>query len=154
LPVVPLILKPQIYFKYLEFRAFAVPCLQFEELLAEKIRAASQRVRSRDLYDLAKAAEKPFNQTQLRSLVVIKCWNVGDGFDPERFFERIQSAKYDWDDLKQLVRRSERINPKPLIAACRQRYEFLMDLTKDERRLIADAKGHKLKKVSKSLLAK
>lgn len=148
LPLVSMPLKQQTYFKYLEFPAFSVPCLQFEELLAEKIRAASQRVRARDLYDLARAAEKPFNVDLIRPLTLIKCWNVRDAFDPQKFFERLQSSKYDWDDLRQLIRRSEKIDPKKLISTCQNRYQFLKDLTQDEKEVIADAKRHRLKEPS------
>ncbi len=153
-PLVSIPLKPQIYFKYLEFPAFSVSCLCFEELLAEKIRAASQRLRARDLYDLARAASKPLNMGLIRSLAVLKCWNVRDAFDPPKFFERIQSSKYDWDDLKQLIRRSEKIDPKRLIATCQKRYQFLGDLTRDEKEVIADAKRHYLKgALAKKILA-
>ena len=145
-------LKPQPYFKHLEFRPFSVPSFQFEELLAEKIRAASQRVRSRDIYDLAKAAEKPFNAPLIRTLAVIKCWNVRDAFDPESFIKRLRSAKYDWDDLRQLVSRNEKINPEKLISACENRYRFLLDLSDVERRLIADTRRHKLKSLPRTLL--
>jgi len=88
LPLALMPLKSQTYFKYLEFPTFSVPCLQFEELLAEKIRAASQRVRARDLYDLSKAATKPFNVDLIRALTVLKCWNVRDEFDPNHFFKK------------------------------------------------------------------
>ncbi len=154
LPLVSLPLKLQAYFKHLEFPAFSIPCLQFEELLAEKIRAASQRVRARDLYDLARAAEKPLNVNLIRSLAVIKCWNVRDTFDPMKFFEKIQSSKYDWEDLKQLLRRSEKLDAKRMIATCRKRYQFLESLTPDEVEVIADAKRHRLKaaEVTKRLL--
>ncbi len=76
LPLEAFLLKPQSYFKYLEFKPFEVSCFSFEELLAEKIRASSQRVRSRDLYDLAKAAAKPINAPLIRTLTAIKCWNA------------------------------------------------------------------------------
>lgn len=148
LPLVSMPLKAQAYFKHLEFPAFPVPCLQFEELLAEKIRAASQRVRARDLYDLARAAEKPLNVNLIRSLVVIKCWNVRDTFDPQKFFERIQSSKYDWEDLKQLLRRSEKLDTKRMVATCRKRYQFLESLTHAELEVIADAKRHRLKEAA------
>lgn len=147
LPVHPIELKKQGYFKYLEFPAFSVPCLQFEELLAEKIRAAFQRIRSRDLHDLLHAAGKPFDTDLVRALVVIKCWNVRDSFDPQNFFNRIQSEKYDWDDLKQLVRRKENLNPKKLLATCLKRYGFLSELTEDEKTLVGDARRHKRKEL-------
>ena len=132
-------LLPQPYFKHLEFKPFTVQSFQFEELLAEKIRASSQRLRSRDLFDLAKAAERPIKAPLIRSLVAIKCWNVGKAFEPERFLERLRSDKYDWDDLRQFVRKSERLDPERLISACEKRYRFLLDLSEGEERLVADA---------------
>lgn len=152
LPLKTDLLLPQSYFKHLEFKPFPVPCFQFEELLAEKIRASSQRVRSRDIYDLAKAAEKPLHPRLIRALVVIKCWNVGASFDPERFLQRLRTGKYNWDDLRQLVRRSEKINPENLLALCENRYRFLLEFSKNENRLIADAKRHKLKDLPRKLL--
>jgi len=145
-------LKAQSYFKSLEFKTFEVLCFPFEELLAEKIRASSQRVRSRDLYDLAKAAAKPLNPRLIRALAVIKCWNVRKAFDPARFLERLRAGKYDWDDLRQLVRRSEKIAPERLISACEKRYRFLLDLSDDEKRLVADAKRHRLRSLPRALL--
>ncbi|MFC1521900.1 nucleotidyl transferase AbiEii/AbiGii toxin family protein [Elusimicrobiota bacterium] len=152
LALAPLPLKPQPYFKYLEFKPFAIPSFQFEELLAEKLRAASQRVRSRDLYDLVKAAGKPLNAPLVRALTVIKCWNVRDSFDPDRFFARLKSGKYDWDDLRQLVRKSERISPEKMISVCEKRYQFLRNLSEAEKRLAADAKRHNYKNLPTNLI--
>ncbi|MBI4669240.1 MAG: nucleotidyl transferase AbiEii/AbiGii toxin family protein [Elusimicrobia bacterium] len=150
---VAITLKPQAYFKHLEFKPFPVACLQFEELLAEKIRAAYQRARARDLYDLVRIAENPLNIGLIKTLVVIKCWNVRDVFDPEAFFRKLKSGKYDWDGLKQLVRRGEKINPEKMIETCEKRYQILRRLTADEARLAADAKRHNLKNLPNILLA-
>jgi hypothetical protein len=152
LPLQDMPLLPQPYFKHLEFKAFAVRSFQFEELLAEKIRASSQRVRARDIYDLFKAAERPIKGPLIRSLAAIKCWNVGKPFEPQRFLERLRSGKYDWDDLRQFVRKSERIDPERLIAACEKRYQFLLELSEGERRLIADATRRQRKDLPKALL--
>lgn len=152
LPLQSLAMMPQSYFKHLEFKPFSVQCFQFEELLAEKIRASSQRVRSRDLYDLAKAAERPIRAPLIRSLAAIKCWNVGKPFEPQRFLERLRSGKYDWDDLREFVRKSERIDPERLIASCEKRYRFLLDLSDAEHRLIEDAKRRNLRDLPKALL--
>lgn len=152
LPVEPLSLQPQLYFKYLEFKPFPIPCFRFEEMLGEKIRAASQRLRSRDIYDLAKAAERPINPHLIRALAVIKCWNVGKPFEPERLLGRLRADKYDWDDLRALVRRSEKIDSDRMIAACEKRYQFLLDLSANENRLIADAKRHHLRNLPRTLL--
>lgn len=42
----------QVYFRDLEFELFDVPCLETIEMAAEKVRAAFQRAKVRDLYDL------------------------------------------------------------------------------------------------------
>ena len=145
-------LKEQPYFKYLEIKPPVVPILQFEELLAEKIRACSQRVRSRDIYDLMKAASKPLDAPLVRTLTAIKCWNVKHHFDPDEFFQRLRSGKFDWNDLRQLIRKSERINSENMIATCERRYRFLGELSHGEKRLIADAKRHHLKNLPHILL--
>lgn len=152
LPLAMNLLKPQVYFKHLEFPVFSIGCFQFEELLSEKIRAASQRVRSRDLYDMALAASRPFNSALVRLLTFIKCWNVREVFKPQQFLEKIESGRYDWEDLRQLVRRSERIHPEKLIAICRKRYQFLLESSRDETCLMADAKRHQLKELPVKLL--
>ena len=43
----------QEYFGLLSFEPAVIPCLAIEEIVAEKIRAASQRSKIRDLHDLA-----------------------------------------------------------------------------------------------------
>jgi predicted nucleotidyltransferase component of viral defense system len=145
-------LLPQSYFKHMEFKPFAVPSFQFEELLAEKLRASSQRLRARDVYDLFKAAERPINAPLIRSLAAIKCWNVGRTFEPERLLSRLRSGDYKWDDLRQFVRKSERIDPDKMISACEKRYGFLLALTEGERRLIADAKRRQFRDLPGTLL--
>jgi len=34
-----------------------------------------------------------------KAVAVLKCWLVGDTFDPDRFFATIQSSRYEWGDL-------------------------------------------------------
>ena len=151
-PLVSLPLVRQAYFKYLEFKPFALDCFSFEELLAEKIRASFQRVRARDLYDLTKAAQKPLDPKLIRALTVIKCWNVRAAFDPDRFLERLRSSKYDWDDLRLMVRRGEKIDAEKLIGLCEQRYKFLLALTDNEKRLAEDARRHRFKVLPRTLI--
>ena len=75
LELADLALQPQPYHKHLEFKPFPVRSFQFAELLGENFHAASQRVRSRDLYDLMKAADKPLN-TEHRVREVIRLKNA------------------------------------------------------------------------------
>jgi hypothetical protein len=63
---------------------FDVRSLETIEMIAEKVRAAFQRAKVRDLYDLHRFATTPFDGDLLRSLVVLKLWQVRDPFVPTR----------------------------------------------------------------------
>lgn len=74
-PTLPVAARPmqhQAYFNHLEFELFDVRALEAIEMIAEKVRAAFQRVKVRDLYDLHCFASTPFNGELLRRLVVLK----------------------------------------------------------------------------------
>jgi hypothetical protein len=129
----------QSYFKLLPFAPAAITCLATPEILAEKIRACYQRNKARDLYDIAMFAGKPRNQALVRRLVVLKLWQARDRFDPDRLLLKIADSKaYDWEDLGQLVRRTQAVDPARIIADCLQGYRFLTELSADETQLAAD----------------
>jgi len=131
------------YFKQLEFKVPAINCFRLEEMLSEKIRATYQRVRARDIYDLSLYAEKPLNLDIVRSLVMLKFWNVKVIFKPEFFFEKLKTSDYDWSDLENLLPRDKRVNREKIIETCLNRYKFLSSLNANEKVLIDDAKRHK-----------
>jgi len=139
LPVVGRAMVDQVYFRHLEFPLFDIPTLEPVEMAAEKIRAAFQRAKVRDLYDLRLLTRQNFDGELLRKLVVIKLWQVADPFDADKFFERLRSADYDWNDLRRLLRPAERIEPETMIAGIEAAYRVLRDLTELELRLVADA---------------
>jgi predicted nucleotidyltransferase component of viral defense system len=139
LPVVSRMMKSHSYQTDLEFRPFAVRGLETIEIIAEKVRAAFQRAKVRDLYDLYLFAATPFDGDLLRKLVVLKLWQVKDRFVPDSFFSKLRGGAYDWDDLRRLVRVSERIEPADVLAGIEARFGVLRDLTKLEQDLIADA---------------
>jgi predicted nucleotidyltransferase component of viral defense system len=153
LPLQEVLLSDEMYFKFLEFRRFAVKCLQKEELLAEKLRAAFQRIRGRDLYDLYLFSERPFDKDLVRKLVVVKCWNVSESFVPELFLNKISSEKYDWDDLERLVRKQDLPPQATAIKKVIGEYSFLKDLNSDLIRIIKDSKSHKEGKLVAKVLA-
>lgn len=128
------------YQSYLEFPPPVVSCLNLLELQAEKIRASYQRLRSRDIYDLSLLAGYPFDRRLLRLLVILKFWHVRGEFSPEKWIERLESGAYDWDDLKRLLRKDQRIDPKSLVRKCVQSYRFLTELTSDEEKILTDTK--------------
>ncbi len=145
-PILPLVQFPlinQSYFKYLEFSPPLIKSFQLEELLAEKIRATYQRARARDVYDLELYALKPLRLDVIRPLVVLKFWNVRSEFAPQRFFDNLQTSRYDWADLQDLISRDRHIDHKRLLQRCLKRYKFLENLTDDERSLLKDVKTHR-----------
>lgn len=133
----------EMYFKYLEFPSFSMKCLQKEELLAEKLRAVLQRLRSRDLYDLYLFSGRFIDKVRLKKLVVLKCWNVREPFEPDALFAKISGGEYDWEDLQRLVRRKGLPSEATIIKKVIAEYSFLSDLESDLLRIIKDSKAHK-----------
>lgn len=130
----------QSYFKQLPFLATQINCLAFSEIISEKIRACYQRNKARDIYDLGLFATKPLDQMLIRRLVVLKLWQARDTFDPIRLMEKFKEGRsFDWDDLKQLVRRTSIIDHEKIIAECALGFRFLVDLTDEEKQLANDS---------------
>ena len=77
------------------------PVCVSREILAEKIRAAYQRDKPRDIWDLDQFAGRPMPEALIRKLVVTKLWQANDVFVPDKWFEKLkQAAKWNWDDLR------------------------------------------------------
>jgi predicted nucleotidyltransferase component of viral defense system len=144
-PTLPTQSLPQLeqsYFAHLPFAPAPLTTLAFEELIAEKIRACYQRNKARDIYDLGMFATRPLNQALIRRLVVLKVWQSRDSFDPGRLRAKFEDGReFDWDDLGQLVRRDQRIDPRAITTACIQGLGFLGTLSEAERTLAADPYG-------------
>ena len=138
-PILPVVAQPQIdqdYFRLLSFTPAAIPCLVFEEAIAEKIRAASQRSKIRDLHDLSEISARPLNQPLIRSLAVLKLWNSGGpGLNYRRFSDRVRAASdYDVGDLANLLQKDQRPNLDTMIGRVVDGFRFLADLTDEEGR--------------------
>jgi predicted nucleotidyltransferase component of viral defense system len=113
---------PQTYFTHLEFAPTAVPCLHESELIAEKLRAAYQRRKARDIYDLAVFATRPRHEQLIRKAFILKLWNVRKSFDPAAFEARLlEKDRYDWDDLFELIPKRDREAPEALPRTCAPR---------------------------------
>jgi predicted nucleotidyltransferase component of viral defense system len=129
----------QIYFRNLPFAPAALTCLSLPEIIAEKIRACYQRNKARDIYDLGMFATRPLDQTLIRRLVVLKLWQAGDTFDPERLVRKFQEGlEFDWDDLRQLLRRTVQVDRERTCRDCARGFRFLAELSDEERVLAAD----------------
>jgi len=152
LPLQEMLLYNEMYFKFCEFPKFAVRCLQKEELLAEKLRAAFQRIRAQDLYDLCLFSGKPFDKDLVRKLVVVKCWNAREPFSPDALLNSISGAQYDWDDLQRLVRRGDLPSQEIVSKKVINEYAFLKDLNSNLLRIINDSKAHKEKELVTEIL--
>jgi hypothetical protein len=130
----------QSYFRRLPFPPAEITCLTLPEIIAEKIRACYQRNKARDIYDLGVFATRPLDQPLVRRLVVLKLWQAGDTFDPDRLMRKFEDGRaFDWDDLNQLVRRTVAVDREKITTDCIRSYRFLADLTEEERQLANDA---------------
>ena len=140
LPVVPTAQLEQDYFRLLPFKPELIPSLYLEEAIAEKIRAASQRTKIRDLHDLSEIGRAALNHDLIRPLAVLKLWNVGGpGLNYDRLRQRIQGTKdYELGDLRSLLRKDQEPDLKGMIDRVSDRFRFLAELTEIERMLSAD----------------
>jgi predicted nucleotidyltransferase component of viral defense system len=153
LPVVPRPMKTQAYFSHLEFELFDVRSLEVIEMVAEKVRAAFQRAKVRDLYDLHRFATTPFDGEILRRLAVLKLWQVRDPFDPDAFFARIRGGDYDWDTLRRLIRVTDRVEAAEVVASIESRFGSLRNLSELERQVVGDARGGRNEPLAERLRA-
>lgn len=141
-PTLPTERRPQIgqsYFRFLPFVPADLTCLALTEMLAEKIRACYQRNKARDIFDLGTFATRPLDHGVIRPLVVLKLWQARDSFDPARLLQKFEDGRdFDWDDLRQLVRRGTVIDRERICGDCVHGFGFLANLTDDERLLAND----------------
>lgn len=140
MPVVPMAQLEQDYFRLLPFVPAAIPCLAFEEVVAEKVRAASQRSKVRDLHDLSELAARPMDRDAIRALAVLKLWNSGgQGLDFDMFRRRVEDGgDYDVSDLRNLLRKDQTPELKTMIGRVVAGFQFLGAMTDQERALAAD----------------
>jgi predicted nucleotidyltransferase component of viral defense system len=153
LPTVELPLIEEMYFKFCEFQSFSVKCMRKDELLAEKIRAAFQRVRSRDLYDLYLFTKRHYDKDIVKTLAVIKCWNARDPFNPEILLDRVAKVDYNWEDLQRLVRKGSLPSQGDVLKTVLKNYAFLRELSDPLTKIIEDSKAHSKNELVASLLS-
>lgn len=137
----PLALRQERYFEWMEIAIPEVPTLNVHEIVGEKVRAAAQRSRVRDLFDLYQFTRLQFDRPLVRRIAVLKCWETRFALDPTAFLSGIPQARYDWIDLRRLVRRGASISPDEIVRGVQQGYAFLGQMTADEALLAADPYG-------------
>jgi predicted nucleotidyltransferase component of viral defense system len=138
LPVRETPLLPERYFDWLGIELPEIPSLDLHEIIGEKVRAAAQRNRLRDLFDLYLFANRQFQRPTVRKIVVIKCWETNFAYDPENFLASLRDRHYDWLDLRRLVRRGWDLQAEEIIEQVQTGFGFLSDLTSDEAFLAED----------------
>ena len=144
LPVTPAPLRRERYFDWMGIEPPDVPALNLLEVIGEKVRAAIQRTRVRDLYDLYQFAHRPFDRDVVRRVVIVKCWETRHALDPDAFLTGLPKGKYDWSDLSRLVRRDRLAGSDEIIRTVQKAYAFLGQMTEDEARLAGDPYGREV----------
>jgi len=152
LPIRPAVLRRERYFEWLGIEPPAVPSLDLQEIIGEKIRAAWQRSRVRDLYDLYQLADQRYDRDRVRRIAVLKCWETNSIFDPAAFLAGIESGQYDWADLRRLLRKGREIQPAVIVRGVQKGYAFLNELSQEESLLAADP-YRRLEKAYRAVIA-
>lgn len=128
---------------------FSIPLLvttpQVEEVIAEKLARYRRSSLARDLYDLAWLASRPFNESLVRRITVLKVW--GDVNE-----DGLGDAPFTAADVLR-ARKAEDFNPEAIgylttpvdidgwIACVRSRYKFLEVLDEFEAEVCACRRG-------------
>jgi hypothetical protein len=105
--------------------------------VSEKIRAASQRSKIRDLHDLLEVAGRQVNRDLVRPLADIKLWESNKGnLDYAQFAVQIEGGKdYDLRELENLLRKDQRPDLKAMISRVTDGFRFLGQMSDLESKL-------------------
>jgi len=156
-PIIPLVDKPikdEIYFKYIEFEPFSVPCMCLEEVLSEKIRATYQRGTARDYFDLFQFAGRPYDREVVKELVVLKFWNDRSDYDPHLFFDKVKREKIDFSDVQYLLKDQEPPEEEEIKTQILDNYDYLSELNTSLDEIRNDNRKHRKEKDVKKLIRK
>lgn len=142
---VPMTVLPMPIHQRYGFDLPVVPSAQLEETIAEKLARFRRGSLARDLYDLAWAAGRPFDEALVRRLVVLKVWT--DVVD-----DRLGERPFDPADILR-TRSADEFKPEAIgyltvpvdvpgwIEAVRFRFRFLEHLDPDEQRWMRCSRG-------------
>jgi len=121
-----------------DFTLPLIPTARIEEIVAEKLARFRRASLARDLYDLAWFATRPFDETLVRRLTVLKVWCdvVDDGFgsrpfDPQDVVRPRREAEFQPEAIGYLT---TPVDISGWAEAVRRRFGFLEDLDEFERR--------------------
>ncbi len=128
-----------------EFELPMVRVACIEETIAEKLARYRRGGLARDLYDLAWAAAKPFDEALVRRLLVLKVWTdviddvLGERpFDPAEVLRERSADEFKPESIGYLTMP---VDMTGWIAVVRERFAFLVELTDEELRWAHCSKG-------------
>lgn len=143
-PTLMPVLALPIHVRY-EFELPVIPAARLEETIAEKLARYRRTSLARDLYDLAWAAERPFDEALVRRLLALKIWTdvIDDGlgerpFDPAEVLRERTADEFKPESIGYLT---TPVDMTGWIAKVRGRFGFLAELTEDELRWSRCSKG-------------
>lgn len=136
-------IKDELYFKYTEFEPFDVPCMQLEEVLAEKIRATYQRATARDVWDLYQYATRPYDRDLVKRLAVIKFWNDESDYDPMKLLDKIRAMKIDFSEVEYLLKNQEHPREEEIKSRILSNFGYLGELDEDLIKILGDTRKHR-----------
>jgi uncharacterized protein len=115
-----------------DFAVPTIPAARVEEIVAEKMARYRRVSLARDLYDLAWFAARPFDETLVRRLTVLKVWCdvVDDGmgsrpFDPHEVLRSRPETEFQPEAIGYLT---TPVDIPSWVGAVRRRFTFLQDL--------------------------
>lgn len=145
LPPVSMSHLPMPIHQRYEFDMRAISVARLEETIAEKLARYRRDSLARDLYDLAWAASRPFDEALVRRLVVLKVWTdvIDDGlggrpFDPQDILKPRQPADFKPEAIGYLT---APVDFPGWIAAVEARFAFLRVLDEAEQRWSRCSRG-------------
>jgi len=136
-------IKDELYFKYTEFEPFDVPCMQLEEVLAEKIRATYQRAAARDVWDLYQYTTRSYDRDLVKRLAVIKFWNDKSDYDPMKLLDKIRVMKIDFSEVGYLLKDQEHPLEEEIKSRILRNFGYLGELDEDLIKILGDTRKHR-----------
>ena len=126
-----------------EFDPFNGPCMQLEEVLAEKIRATYQRATARDIWDLYQYATRPYDRDLVKRLAVIKFWNDESDYDPMKLLDNIRAMKIDFSEVGYLLKNQEHPKEEEIKSKILSNFGYLGELDEGFIRILGDTRKHR-----------
>lgn len=129
----------------------AIGTYKIEELLATKLRALYDRMKGRDLYDLASSFRLIEDKTVLRKMFLYYFYRDRKVFNSKIFFEKVSGSSYE-DDVRGFIKPDIRFNLEDAKKEVVRNYAFIRNLNDSDKQFLALAKfllGDDIKKEMK-----